>query len=106
MQPISFPLVAFEELNKSFHFIPLLESLGAETMVTLSALRVIGLQQAVVPVETERAGTVTGSYSSPVSLPHVPRSTIQLTSTVLAPRSDLRKRKKEKESTYLTRVVD
>lgn len=75
-------------------------------MVTLSAVRIVGPQQAVVPVEIERAGTVTGSYSSPVSLPHVPRSTIQLTSTVLALRSDLRKRKKEKESTYLTCVGD
>lgn len=31
---ISFLLVAFEELSKSFHFIPLLGSLGAETMVS------------------------------------------------------------------------
>lgn len=31
---ISFLLVAFEELSKSFHFIPLLGSLGTETMVS------------------------------------------------------------------------
>lgn len=44
----------------------------------LWSLRSVGFtspKQAVVPVGTEKVATVTGSYSSPISLPHLPCST-------------------------------